>query len=299
MIPTREELLEENRALKAQVAGLLARIADLESRLGRNSRNSSKPPSSDPPWTPPRRRKRAGRKRGGQRGHKGTTRSLLPPDQVDEIIEVKPGECRRCGRELPGDDPAPRRHQVADIPKVKPTVTEYRRHTLSCPACGARTTPDLPSGAARGAFGPRAQAIVAVASGVYHLSKRTTETMMDDLFGLDMCLGSVSACEQAVSDSLSGPVAEAKGYVEAAPVKHSDETGWREGKKRAWLWSAVTGAVTVFLVHASRGGKAARELLGSFAGILVSDRWNGYSGWSTRWRQLCSRASHPRLHRVR
>ncbi len=284
---TYEELLEENRTLKAQVAELLARVADLERRLGRNSRNSSKPPSSDPPWTPPRRRKRAGRKRGGQRGHKGTTRSLLPPDRVDEIIEAKPEKCRRCGRKLPGDDPAPRRHQVADIPEVKPTVTEYRRHTLWCTACGARTTAELPSGAPRGAFGPRAQAIVAVASGVYHLSKRTTEAMMDDLFGLEMSLGSVSACEQAVSDSISKPVAEARGYVAAAPVKHSDETGWREGRNRAWLWSAVTGAVTVFLVHASRGGKAARELLGSFAGILVSDRWSGYNGWKTRRRQLC------------
>jgi len=287
LIPTYEELLEENRALKAQVAELLARIAELERRLGTNSRNSSKPPSSDPPWTPPRRRKRAGRKRGGQRGHKGTTRSLLPPDQVDEIVEVKPEKCRRCGRKLPGDDPAPRRHQVADMPEVKPTVTEYRRHTLSCAGCGARTTAELPSGAPRGAFGPRAQAIVGVSSGVYHLSKRTTEAMMGDFFGLDMSLGSVSACEQAVSDSLCEPVAEAKGYVEAAPVKHSDETGWREGKKRAWLWSAVTSAVTVFLVHASRGGKAARELLGSFSGILVSDRWNGYNGWKTRRRQLC------------
>lgn len=287
MIPTYEELLEENRALKAQVADLIARVADLESRLGRNSRNSSKPPSSDPPWTPPRRRKRAGRRRGGQPGHKGTTRSLLAPDRVDEIVDVKPDNCDRCGKALSGEDPNPSRRQVVDVPPVEPTVTEYRRHTLECPACGAQTTPELPPGVPKGAFGPRLQAVIAICSGVYHLSKRMIEGLMHDLLGVEISLGSVSACEQAVSDSLCEPVAEAKGYVEAAPVKHSDETGWREGKKRAWLWSAVTGAVTVFLVHASRGGKAARELLGSFVGILVSDRWNGYNGWSTRWRQLC------------
>lgn len=284
---TYEELLEENRALKAQVTELIARVADLESRLGRSSRNSSKPPSSDPPWTPPRRRKRAGRRRGGQPGHKGTTRSLLPPDRVDEIVDVKSDNCDCCGKALSGEDPSPSRRQVVEMPPVEPIVTEYRRHTLECPACGAQTTPELPPGVPKGAFGPRLQAVIAICSGVYHLSKRMVEGLMHDLLGVEISLGSVSACEQAVSDSLSEPVAEARSYVEAALVKHSDETGWREGRKRAWLWSAVTNAVTVFLVHASRGGKAARELLGSFAGILVSDRWNGYNGWSTRWRQLC------------
>lgn len=284
---TYEELLEENRALKAQVTELIARVADLESRLGRSSRNSSKPPSSDPPWTPPRRRKRAGRRRGGQPGHKGTTRSLLPPDRVDEIVDVKSDNCDCCGKALSGEDPSPSRRQVVEMLPVEPIVTEYRRHTLECPACGAQTTPELPPGVPKGAFGPRLQAVIAICSGVYHLSKRMVEGLMHDLLGVEISLGSVSACEQAVSDSLSEPVAEARSYVEAALVKHSDETGWREGRKRAWLWSAVTNAVTVFLVHASRGGKAARELLGSFAGILVSDRWNGYNGWSTRWRQLC------------
>ena len=38
---TYEELLEENRTLKAQVVELLARVAKLEARLGMNSRNSS------------------------------------------------------------------------------------------------------------------------------------------------------------------------------------------------------------------------------------------------------------------
>ncbi len=64
---TYEDLVEENRALKAQVAELLARVAALEARLGMNSRNSSKPPSSDPPNVAARpKRKPSGRKRGGQ-----------------------------------------------------------------------------------------------------------------------------------------------------------------------------------------------------------------------------------------
>jgi transposase len=54
MKPTYEELEAENAALKqevlelkALVAQLLNRIADLEAQLKTNSKNSSKPPSSD------------------------------------------------------------------------------------------------------------------------------------------------------------------------------------------------------------------------------------------------------------
>ena len=70
-------------------------------------------------------------------------------------------------------------------------------------------------------------------------------------------------------------------------VVHVDETGWREGRQRAWLWVAVTTLVTVFLVHARRGTVAARALLGASGGWLVSDRWSAYKAWPLARRQLC------------
>lgn len=112
------EVEAENAALKAQLAAALARIAALEARLGMNSRNSSRPPSSDPPSAPPRKKRPSGRKRGGQPGHKGRTRSLLPPEEVDEVIEVRPEKCERCGEALSGEDPSPSRRQVVDVPPV-------------------------------------------------------------------------------------------------------------------------------------------------------------------------------------
>lgn len=308
---TYEELVEENRALKAQVVELLARVAALEARLGMNSRNSSKPPSSDPPNVAARPKKPpSGRKRGGQPGHKGVTRALLPPEKVDRIIELKPEKCDRCGRALAGDDPKPTRRQVIDVPPVKPDVTEYRQHTLPC-ACGAKTTAQLPPGVGPSAFAPRLKAMLAMCSAVYHLSRRTVEGLMSDFFNVDISLGSVSACEETVSEAVAAPVAEAREYVEAAPVRHVDETGYRQasqaepqkiesaseaqpaGEKpvkastKAWLWAAVTPLVTVFLVHAKRSAAAAKELLGSFAGILVSDRWSAYTFIDAVRRQLC------------
>lgn len=288
------ELEAENAALKAQVAQLLARVAELEARLGMNSRNSSKPPSSDPPNVAARpKRPPSGRKRGGQPGHKGTTRSLLPPDRVSKIIDLKSENCDRCGRALAGHDPKPGRRQVTDVPPVEPEVTEYRRHTLTCDECGAKTTAPLPPGVGEGAFGPRLEAMLAMCSGVYRLSRRTVEDLMSDFFDVDISLGSVSACEETVSEAVAAPVAEARKYVEAAPVAHVDETGYREAPppgetpKKSWLWTAVVPMVTVFLVHAKRSAAAAKELLGSFAGILLSDRWNAYTFIDAARRQLC------------
>ena len=291
---TYEELLEENAALKAQVAEFLARVAELEAKLGMNSRNSSKPPSSDPPNVAARPKKMpSGRNRGGQPGHKGATRSLLPPDEVDRIVELRPGRCDRCAAELHGDDPKPRRRQVIDVPPVKPVVTEYRRHTLPCGECGARTTAPLPPGVTESDFSPRIKAMLAMCSAVYRLSRRTVEGLMADFFNVDISLGSVSACEEKVSEAVAAPVAEAREHVEKAPVAHVDETGYRqapppgEAPKKAWLWVAVTAYVTTFLVHARRSAVAAKELLGSFAGVLVSDRWSAYSFVEAARRQIC------------
>ena len=110
---------------------------------------------------------------------------------------------------------------------------------------------------------------------------------MGDLFGIDLALGTITACEQAVSAAVAWPVAEAHQYVQQQEVVHVDETGWREGRHRAWLWVMSSALVTVFLVHARRNTVAARSLIGASAGIMVSDRWSAYRHWPIEQRQLC------------
>jgi len=72
----------EVQRLKAELEGLEKlelEVAELRERLGQNSQNSSKPPSSDPPSVSrPNNRQPSGRKRGGQPGHQGRARKLLP-----------------------------------------------------------------------------------------------------------------------------------------------------------------------------------------------------------------------------
>ena len=318
-----ERLRADNAGLRAQVAALLARVADLEEKVRANSSNSSKPPSSDPPGAhrPPKKAP-SGRRPGGQPGHKGTTRALVPPEQVDHFNDYLPSHCGICGAELAGSDPEPLRLQFSELPLVEPEVTENRLHSLDCQHCGASTRAELPSGVPQGAFGPRVQALAGVLSGCYRLSKRNVEQIMADVFGLDISLGSIKAREDATSDALLQPFEEARQYVRERPCVHADETGWRQKpdeppmtgektteadqekpdekaigdatqksdqqKARAWLWTLVTPLMAVFLIRRSRGARSAKELIGEFyRGIVNSDRWVGYN-WIPLWlRQIC------------
>jgi Transposase IS66 family. len=175
-----------------------------------------------------------------------------------------------------------------EIPPIQPVVTAYQWHQLVCPACGETTRAPWPAGVPSGTYGARVHATVALGTGAYRLSKRMTGQVMDDVFGVPMSVGTVSQSEQATPQVLDPPVEAARACVEAQEVAHLDETSWRQGDKRAWLWVAVTSLVTVFVVRLSRGGQGARELLGEgFAGILVTDRYSAYNWYPVRWRQLC------------
>ena len=275
-------------ALEARVTALAAMVQALQEQLHQTSRNSSRPPSSDPPLPPRPHRPRGQHRRGGQPGHPGSTRTLIPVEEVDEVMVLKPEQCTRCHAPLAGNDPAPWRHQVIEIPPIKPVVTEYQWHQLVCLTCGEVTRAAWPAGVPSGTYGPRVQATVALCTGAYRLSKRTTQQMMDDVCGISMSVGTVSQLERATTGVLAAPVEEARTYGHEQKVAHLDETSWRQGDKGAWLWVAVTMWVTVFVVRLSRGGQVARELLGEgFAGILVTDRYSAYNWYPVRWRQLC------------
>jgi len=249
----RNALLREQIArLQTEVARLQAQVKTLQAQLSQTSANSHKPPSSDPPTRARVKvRELSTRQRGGQPGHLGTTRRLRSVAEVDELHVCQPTHCAGCGNPLTGSDPSPLRHQVTELPPLKPTITEYQLHALRCGRCGVVTRAPLPEGVSERAFGPRLQALVAVLSGAYRLSKRNIQQLMADCFGVELALGSISALEHATSEALQEPVAEARRFVQQQPVAHVDETGWREATRRAWLWAAVTQMVTVFVIRGS------------------------------------------------
>src|SRR5512135_835083 len=278
---------EAQAAVTALVRSFERRVAELEERLNTNSTNSSKPPSSDPPSV--KRRPPAppsGKKRGGQPGHCHHPRALVPPEQLRQVIECKPPRCRWCGDDLRGDDPEPIRHQVAEVPPIQPVVDEYRLHRLRCPRCGTSTCATLPPGVPAGAFGPRLRAILSVLAGAYRLGKRPIRQLADDLLGLSISTGMIARLERQAAVELEAPVEGLREHVRNADSAHSDETSWKQGRDKAWLWVAVTKLVTVFTIATSRGAEVAKGLLGTAARkVVICDRLKSY-GWIRR-RQFC------------
>jgi transposase len=278
------------RAALQRIAALESEVVELKARLKQTSHNSSKPPSSDPPGTPPRQSTPTGRKPGGQPGHKGTKRDLLPPEQVDAFVKVAATKCGGCEARLVrgGDAPEARRHQVTELPKVKPHVTEYQLEYGYCRGCDDWTCAPLPEGISESSFGPRLTAFVALCTGRFRLSKRQTQDLLADACGVELALGSISNLEQAVSGALAAPVEAAREFVRRQPTVHQDETGWWEARARAWLWVATTSLVAVFTIVRSRGKEVAKQMLGEdFAGTLVSDRWCAYNWVDVQRRQVC------------
>jgi len=281
-------------AAQAVIVALEARVRDLEARLGQTSANSSRPPSSDPLWG--KRRPPAGpsgRRAGGQPGHAGHFRALAPPERVDAVLDHWPARCAGCAVPLAGapgtaggTDYVP--HQVTELPVLRAVVTEHRLHRVACAACGATTRAALPPEVPAGAAGPRLQAAVATLSGGYRLSRRAVADLCETLLDAPLSVGSVDALCQATSVALAPAVAEAAATLPHADVVHADETPWKQGRARPWLWVAVTALVTVFRIAAGRDRGVIQALLGAaYAGTLVTDRYSAYAWLDVAFRQVC------------
>ena len=289
-----QQLEAENAALKQRIEMLEKRleqmqkhIENLERRLGMNSQNSSKPPSSDPPGMVVALPRRLRRKRGARRGHPPHLRALLPPEAVTRRIDISPTVCPCGGTHLEKTTEESLRHQIVDIPPLQPEVTEYLQPSYRCRDCGSLVYQPLPQDIQRRHFGPGVLALVGILTGSLNTSKRKALALMNEVFGVPMSLGGLSACEEQIAQALAQPHQELLDYLQHQPTAHADETGWPRGnRQKGWLWTLCCSTAAVFLIQGGRGQQAAQKLLGVFDGILHCDRWSGYNCFGGL-RQLC------------
>lgn len=265
-------------ALAAQVPALLARVAELEGKIAKNSGNSSKPPSTDGLKKPPRRnRKPSGKKSGGQPGHKGHT--LEFSSSPDVVVEFGPEACPYCGGMLESEMHVMESRQVHDIPPPqKLQVTEYRCGYRVC-GCGKLCFGEFPA-EVRGTvqYGPRISAAVVYLGSHHMVSDRRVGELMSDFYGARMSDATIQNMRTKAAGLLAGFTGHVRELLIKALLLHFDETGLRVANSLHWLHSASTRLLTLQMVHPKRGKEAIDDMgvLEHFSGVAVHDRWASY-----------------------
>jgi transposase len=280
----------------AVIRGFEERIEELERQVSRSSRNSSSSPSSDPPKSRAERRrlareayKRSMRKSGGQPGHEGKTREMVPAERVDRGFEHLPERCG-CGYVFGGDEQRlgdPVIHQQYELPPIRPLVFEHARVRLECPGCGRAVLAELPGPALSG-YGPRLEAHIAMLAGVFRLSREQVRQVVEEVFGAPASKGAINATLMRVGRLLHDPWSELREAIRQAEAVHLDETSWRLKGAQQWLWVAASALVACYRIDPHRSQDAAKALIGEdFGGFAITDRYAGYHFLDILQQQLC------------
>lgn len=308
-----ERLREQNERLKQQVEQFQEeledqdkvivdrdqRIADLERQLAarkRNSTNSSKPPSSDGLAGAQRRRrsprKKSRRKPGGQPGHMGQDRQRVEnPDRTEEVL---PQQCKHCTTALP-QAPEERQtvgevfcRQIVDLPEViLPVVTEYQYPKLVCPSCQRGTRAELRPEHEH-EIGERLTAAISYLIVSRKMTRRDVQATMQDVFGVDISVGSVQKAWEETADAVQAPYQELAQALPTEPVLNGDETGSRTNGDKRWVWVLCASWFVFYHIASSRSVEVLVQLLGTaFAGILCSDRCPTYLSYHRGLAQFC------------
>jgi transposase len=278
---------EAQEIIRALVAYYEARLARWEAEnaalreelatLKKTPQNSSLPPSTQHPHArPPRPSSKTQRKQGGQPGHAKHARPLLPTDQCQTVQVARPTACRRCGRPLAGDDPAPLRQQIWEVPALQPHVTEYQQHRLRC-VCGVTTCAALPAGVPASQAGPRLVALVALLLSCFRQSKQRVTLFLEQVLGQPCSPGWVVKLQQQATAALQPAYTQLVAQLPTQPRLNIDETPTKEGHRPAWLWTFVATSFTVFAQRTTRAATVLGELLTpAYQGVVTCDRAKMY-----------------------
>jgi transposase len=280
----------EHQRLEEQIERLQARNEELARAAKRPaapfSRNegSAKAANSDAPA------KRPGRKPGEAYG----TKARRPePAHLDRIVEVGlPEQCPRCEDSQIELERIAHQYQ-SDLPLMCPEATRYDLSIGHCKGCGVRVQPrhaDQTSdalGAAASQIGPRAVALAALMNKQLGASPKRVAEVFNQL-GLEITPGGVSGAIARAGRRLEPTYEALVEGVAQSPTVSADETGWRVGGEKAWLWDFVGDGVTVYRISPSRGFEVAAGVLGEgFRGVLERDGWAPYRRFSEATHQSC------------
>jgi transposase len=283
MKPTYEELQATCESLTAALAKTqhllklaLDRIAELEEKINKNSKNSSTPPSKD------RKPNKDDTKKGDRKSRKGINRSPMPPEKVDYFVNCILAHCPDCGSDQLNKEEKFESLQQVELPEVKAIVTQFDCFRYTCTCCSSRSTASLPKGIPNSAFGPRLMSLIATLTGALHLAKRDVITLLEDLYGIDICEGSIINVEERVANAIDAVYKRIHSVVTKSILcKHFDESSWRDQGRNCYVWVAGTNQAVCFKIDASRSKKAFLNFVGTLTpSPVVTDRYAVYNDTS-------------------
>ena len=280
-----ERLARRNRVLQEELTRLRSALEEAR----RAGKRQAAPFSKGQPKSRPAR---PGRRSGKQHGP-SSWRARPPAEEIDEVVEVPlPERCPDCGGETLGSHVA---HQFqADVPPVRPHITQFNVQVGRCRACGRRLQGRHPRqtsdalGAAASQVGPRALALSAELNKGLGLSFEKSSRLLQVAFGLAISRGGLCQAIARVA-RMARPTYQALiEKLRASSVVVPDETGWKIGGWLEWLWVFVGEDVTVYAIQSGRGFSQAAAILGAdFAGVMVRDGWAPYRRFEKARHQTC------------
>jgi transposase len=265
--------------MRKHITFLESEIAELKSRLNKNSSNSSKPPSSDGyKKVVKNNREKSDRKQGAQPGHKGTTlRMIETPDHI--IVKKAEGVCS-CGAHIEHQDlVGTLKRQVLDLPVKLLDCTEYQIEVRKC-SCGVKHYGEL-SNLAPIQYGAKIKSLAVYLNQQQFIPYDRLQEIFSDLFGVSISdkvlLASNTFCFENLSETES-LIAEA---LVQSSVMHNDETGIRCEGDNKWVHVSSNPRFTHYAPHNKRGKEAidAIGLLPGYQGTSVHDRFASYAGY--------------------
>jgi len=292
------EVTSQVRELAQQLAKQSDLLQELQARLAKSSRNSSKPPSSDGYGKVKRTeslRKSGDKPNGGQPGHDGQT--LMASEYPDRVETHEVSRCAHCQASLA--DMASvgyEERQVFEIPAIRIEVTAHRAEIKVCPACGRASKGSFPQSVSQAVqYGPAVNTWASYFTNQHHIPVERTTEIFEDLVQHRVSEATVLKASEHLERCIAPSTAAVKEMLRDAEVLHVDESGLRVAGKLHWLHVASTDCLTSYEVHAKRGQEAMDDagILGAFNGTAVHDHWKPYFKYDGCHHALCN-AHHLR-----
>ena len=273
-------LKEENEILKKTVAALTAKVDELEAKLKKNSKNSSKPPSSDgigKAKVTQSLRERTGRAPGGQNGHRGSGLELK--NQPDKVVVLHVKNNCECGGNITVNSGAGEKRQETDIEPSKVITIEYRAEEGKCKNCGKIHKASFPEGVdATAVYGPGLQAVLTYMTNYQHLPLERATEFVKEIYGIEISQGTIISANKEVYKKLEEVYPLIKDELINSDVVGFDESGMRVAGELNWLHCAATKDAVYYTIHKKRGKEGMDDagILPNFKGTAIHDHWKAY-----------------------